>query len=217
MANSDVKETLKEVIRTFPHYLSEQEKLSLFSELCNTSFNIDYYSESYTEDECLQGDVYIRFKVFDYKNNLVRDNVRGMVLSNTCDLSSENRRMIGPNVVFCVVLKESQYTSFLKKNNLSSNQIYGHIKDVHEQRVTNRMYFPKRINSDSYIALLDEVYTMPLNLFWQQNDRRRIFRLSNAGFYIFLMKLTLNFCRMSESIHRTPLSYFQSVENQEGK
>ncbi|MGZ5601252.1 MAG: hypothetical protein ACXWFX_11735, partial [Methylobacter sp.] len=53
-----------------------------------------------------------------------------------------------------------------------------------------------------HIVLLDDLHTLPVKLFCEKNDREKQFTLSQAGFYLFLFKLSIHFCRFHENVLR---------------
>jgi hypothetical protein len=59
----------------------------------------------------------------------------------------------------------------------------------------------RRTPSEDHIALLDDLHTLPLGMF-QKADRPKLFTLSQVGFYLFVVKLSIHFCRFSEGISR---------------
>lgn len=52
------------------------------------------------------------------------------------------------------------------------------------------------------MALLDDLHTMNLKKFEDISERKKILTLSQIGFYIFLFKISVHFCRFHEAIER---------------
>lgn len=64
-------------------------------------------------------------------------------------------------------------------------------------------YLPKGGElEEDHVALIHDAHTLPLSSFQAQQSRRKLFTLSQVGFYIFLFKLSVHFCRFHEKIHR---------------
>ena len=50
--------------------------------------------------------------------------------------------------------------------------------------------------------LLDDLHSMPIELHGQAAEK--LFTLSMAGFYLFVLKLSVHFCRLHENVDRSP-------------
>lgn len=55
---------------------------------------------------------------------------------------------------------------------------------------------------DECIALLDDLHTIRLDSFEGIQERNKILTLNQIGFYIFLFKLSVHFCRFHEEVDR---------------
>lgn len=55
------------------------------------------------EDEILQGDAWNRFEVFNFESGK-RKEIKGIILSNSCDISSDNQRDLPVNLTFAPVM-----------------------------------------------------------------------------------------------------------------
>ena len=56
--------------------------------------------------------------------------------------------------------------------------------------------------STEYVALLDDLHSMPVEALREVSDK--LFTLSMAGFYLYVFKLSVHFCRLQENIDRNP-------------
>src|SRR5258708_914578 len=104
--------TVFDDIKTYlPKYLSEEATVSLFRELASFPGNID--SRMYTlklEDEQIlfQGDGLSDLWISDLPSGR-QERSRVLVLSNTCDVAPENKRLLGPRVLYCPIIRLSAY------------------------------------------------------------------------------------------------------------
>lgn len=74
---------------------------------------------------------------------------------------------------------------------------------IREQSVTSMFYVPKGAAlEEDCIALLDDLHTVPLVRFNKSEDRKKLFTLGTVGFYLFLFKLSVHFCRFHENVQR---------------
>jgi len=139
----------------------------------------------------------IRFETADRKQ------VRGIILSNSCDISPKNKRDIPANVVFAPIIKLKSFKSRLEQAHISEEKIKSKFSSIRNQMITTLFYLPQGAGlDDEYIALLDDIHTVPYRIFSDQNNRSKLFTLSQVGFYLFVLKLSVHFCRFHEEIAR---------------
>ena len=82
-------------------------------------------------------------------------------------------------------------------------QINDRFQAIREQRVTTMFYLPKGGSlEEEYVALLDDLHTVPARIFEQVAERKKLFTLSLVGFYLFVLKLSVHFCRLHEEVAR---------------
>jgi hypothetical protein len=191
------QETLQQSI---PYYLTEKDKSALIKAL-NDFPNVDYYSNLYPND-ILQGDGWTSLDVVNIKT-LSKKSVQGIILSNSCDIDDANIRPLPAFINFCPIIRLSDYISKLEQAGMSQDKISSKIETIKKQLVTNIFYMPKNhIINNEYIALLDDIHTIKLSDFKGTEGRKKIFTLSQVGFYIFLFKISVHFCRFQEALKR---------------
>ena len=84
-------------------------------------------------------------------------------------------------------------------------KVQAHLEDVKAQKVSSMFFLPESegIHEDS-IALLDRVnHCAPSVIEPEDIDRRRLFSLSDYGFYLFIFKLSIHFTRIREGVPRS--------------
>lgn len=151
--------------------------------------------------QMLQGDGWPKFHVFSWKDGLRRE-VRGIVLSNSCDVSADNPRPLPPQVTFAPIVKLSALEKRFKDAGLPPAGIESRLKSIRAQDVTTLFYLPADgILAEDYVALLDDVHSMPISVHRDQGINK-LFTLSMAGFYLFVFKLSVHFCRLQECVNR---------------
>ena len=183
-----------------PYYLTQDAKDNLVKAL--KSFpSIDYYINLY-KTETLQGDGWTELGLIRFET-AERKQVRGIILSNSCDIDPHNKRDLPANVVFAPIIKLKSFESLLKQANISAEKIKSKFSSIRNQMVTTLFYLPKGAGlDDEYIALLDDVHSVSYKIFYGQNKRAKLFTLSQAGFYLFILKLSIHFCRFQEGLVR---------------
>lgn len=193
-------ETIREQI---PYYLTQEAKTNLIKVLDGFPRQIDYYINRF-QDEILQGDGWTSVDVISFESG-ERKSVRAMLLSNSCDIDPENKREFPAKLTFAPIIRLHPYLQLLKEAGLDGQQVNDKLVAIKEQKITSLFYLPKGEGLDEdYIALLDDLHTIPYQVFNVQEGRRKIFTLSQVGFYLFLLKLSVHFCRFHEEIHRSP-------------
>ena len=74
---------------------------------------------------------------------------------------------------------------------------------IRAQGVTSIFYLPADdLLEEEHVALLDDLHSMPLEAHGQAAEK--LFTLSMAGFYLFVFKLSVHFCRLHENVDRSP-------------
>lgn len=191
-----------EAFRTFlPAYLTPEQKADLYAELDRFPENTNYYLQGRFDAEMLQGDGWSGLYLSDLTTKGGRC-VKGIVLSNSCDISLENPSDRPRKVIFSPLRRLSAYREFLlkHKDGAAANSV---IDSIRKQRITYMFYLPASGDREEAIAVLDDVSSISLDRF-VQGKPEKLFTLSQYGFYIFLLKLSIHFTRFQESIQRFP-------------
>ncbi len=190
-----------------PYYLTAepaQKELVRNLEALSQGATAGYYISAAREPNAnvmLQGDGCRGFHLFSFDTGERRD-VRGIVLSNSCDISKENDRPIAPKIIFAPIVKLTAIESRLKARGLEDQAIEDRISAMKRQSVTNIFFLPAGGPLDSdHVVLFDDVHSMPSSF---QQGVQRLFTLSMAGFYLFAFKLSIHFCRLHENVDRRP-------------
>lgn len=184
-----------------PPYLLPEDKKSLWEELKGFPNDFTYYIGSdFYGDKILQGDAWGEINFFDPVSGNQKQ-VKGIVLSNTCDVSSDNERVVPMRVLFSPLLDFNKYIRIIAetKGEESARSTASAIK---EQKKSNLMYFPPN-NSIALetIASLDNIISLPRDKFLSSNTEK-LFCLNQAGFYLFVIKLSVHLTRFQEGISR---------------
>jgi hypothetical protein len=184
-----------------PQYLSPERQQGLWDELRAFPNNRSIYSTRNDDPDTLQGDGWRGFVAIDF-HSLDRKMVSGLVLSNSCDLSSANKRATTPNITFVPLMKLKRYLVLLADNGQNEHQRKDVAVAIQRQGITSLMHLPAIPGQmEESVALFGDVRSQPLDQFLA-GERSSIFRLSDFGFYLFLFKLSIHFTRMLEGVER---------------
>ena len=192
-------------IRAFlPQFLSGESTEELFSCLDSFPENIDsrmYCDRTMAENFFAQGDGVNSLKLVDWNTGLLK-NARVMLLSNTCDISPENPRNNTPYCVYCVLFDLDKYLDLLRRHGKPEQHIDNVRMEIKKQRSTTLFYLPKGQGLEKdCVALLDHVGSCPYN--YLDSSKTKLFSLSNYGFYMFLLKLSIHFTRIRDGLDRS--------------
>lgn len=197
----------EDIKKYLPQYLSDVEMGRLKKEL--EQFPTDgtkdtvYTSALVDADYLLQGDCIGGMDYLAFPDMKI-GKVNAILLSNTCDMSTDNKRMNPCRIMYAPVLNFGKYAEKLRKD-FSEERVSNHLKDIKAQQISQILYLPKggKLPYEG-IVFFDRAISLPLN-----EERvesmcgRKIFTLSNFGFYLFLFKISVHLTRIQEKIDRS--------------
>lgn len=191
-----------------PYYLTAKDQQVLVENLKAIAGGgaADYFLNSYHDafkEEMLQGDGWQGFQLFLFETG-ERRSVRALVLSNSCDVDPSNPREVPARVIFAPLVRLAAYKALLDASEIDAGRIAAKIESIKTQRTTNVFFLPAGgpLNED-YVVRFDEAQSMPLAAHAKSEERAKLFTLSNTGFYMLVLKLSIHFCRLQERINRT--------------
>ena len=191
----------EELGRYFPSYLTDDQKRLLAQELRSFRDKMPYYTSMYP-DEVLQGDGWTKFALVDFDTGKGRS-VRGIVLSNTCDIDPNNERILPVNVLFAPIVGLAAYAQKVADAGMPLEKIGDKLDAIRRQDVTSVFYLPAGGGlTEEHIALLDDVHPMRVERMYATEGRTKLFTLSQGGIYLFLLKLSMHFCRFHDRVVR---------------
>jgi hypothetical protein len=100
--------------------------------------------------------------------------------------------------------RDSLFKCHVETGKKDAATIENHISDIRRQAVTHIFYLPsgEGIKEES-IIFFDRMNNCDNDLVDREKlSERRIFTLSNYGFYLFLFKLSVHFTRIREGVDR---------------
>jgi len=190
-----------------PKYLSATSERELFSSIRDFPENIDsrlYSNYLKTEENIFQGDGISDLLVINLPNTDVKP-APCMVLSNTCDIDPKNMRLFPSQIVYAPIFNLDKYKLHLKSNSSKSEQqINDHIQSIRKQEITQIFYLPSISDQlDESIVFFDRICNCS-NSYIDRAElpKQRIFTLSDYGAYLFLLKLSIHFTRIQDSVER---------------
>jgi len=203
--------SIDEVKKYLPQYLSAASQKELYSELRSFPENIDkrLYSNSHLDQSHIyQGDG-IKDLLFVNLPEQEFGRRPGVILSNTCDLDISNRRFKDIRVLYAPILKlESYKKMLLTKLHSETKKIHQHIDAIRNQYISDIFYLPCGQGLDyEGMVTLDRVNNCSRNaVSGEFIEKNRLFSLSNYGFYLFLLKISIHLTRVREGVDRNTYS-----------
>jgi len=186
-----------------PFYLTQEEKVGLVTVLKNWPNPMDYYIQRYP-NEVLQGDAWTKLPIRSFSTGEL-GRVDGIVLSNSCSVDPENNRDRPQKITMAPLVNFDAYKKFLEKSGADAEQLAAKVKAIKEQRIHNVFYLPAagEIETDK-IAFLDDLHSFPANQLDPRpsSNNSKLVTLSMVGFYLFVFKLSIHFCRLHENVER---------------
>ncbi len=189
-----------------PKYLSEENYRALLKELDSFPNNIDQrmYTTSLHDNVVFQGDGYDSLPFVNLMK--MEDGCKyrsGIVLSNTCDMAPENRRLYSSSIIYAPIMDLQKYVENLQINNIREDTINNHITDIRKQAVTSMLFLPSNSKMPDSIVFLDRIMSVDNSYISREElNSKRLFSLSDYGFYLLLFKLSVHFSRIQEKVNR---------------
>ena len=194
-----------------PKFLSENSEKSLFEGLKDFPNNLDgrFYTQKLKNEETIfQGDGISGLLVVNLPSTQI-NGAKCLLFSNTCDLDPSNPRSFPSQIVYAPIFDLEKYQSRLASlPEYSPQKISDHIKAIQKQEITQIFYLPQLggILKES-IVFLDRINNCQNNSIDRRDlPSQRIFSLSDYGFYIFLLKLSIHFTRIRDKVDRGSFS-----------
>ena len=196
--------SFEDIKKYLPQYLSDNDAKQLFSALKDFPNNIDerFYSNYSLDDNILyQGDCLKDIPTFNLPD--IRTKLsQSMAISNTCDMDLNNKRLWNTRILFSqIILLEKLEKALYQK--FSEDRISNYINSLKKQQITNAFYLPKSKNLGEAVVFFDYTNSFDINFVDRESlKEKRLVSLSNYGFYILLLKLSIHFTRIQEKVQR---------------
>jgi hypothetical protein len=194
--------TVESIRDQIPHYLTEEMKRGIIEELKKFPDKMQYFLLAGYDADILQGDGWTQLQLRHFETG-EKIAINGIILSNTCDVASENPRDLPVNIIFAPLVALDAYIKMLEAAGIPKQNVDDKLAAIRRQRVTSLFYIPAGSGlQEDHIVLLDDVHTMPAASFEETKGRQKIFTLSQTGFWLFVLKLSIHFCRFHENVVR---------------
>ena len=156
------------------------------------------------EEEMLQGDVYGSVPcVTRQGGQLAISPRRVMLISNSCDASPGNKRHMPLELTVAPVLKLSRYAQLLEDHGVKSDTVSDVLRAIKHQEKTNLVYLPAGAGlEEEMVVLLEKAQSLTYDDFATDGAPQRLAVLTQRGFWILLVKLSMHYLRPHEGVER---------------
>lgn len=199
-----------DLLKAFPSYLTDATRESLNDELTNflenPAIKNDPFS-SYDNDFFLQGDILRRVPTPGWKDGRFAtfDEGNCIVLSNTCDIDTNNTRMTPLDCVLAPIFSIEKYQNSLRRRNYSENKIQSFCNTLMDYRVSNLFFLPideefkYSREGKGYFVSLDKAFSLPRDIL---SVAQRVRSFNQFASYLFTFQISINFCRFHDKVDR---------------
>lgn len=193
----------------FPYYLTAKDRQTLVDELkaISKGGTANYFLSPHNDEfgaDMLQGDGWRAFQLFKFDSG-ERRWIQGLVLSNSCDVEPGNARDVPARVIFAPLVKLSDYEGLLRGSGIDEKKVDEKLASIRGQKTTNMFFLPTGGPlAEDHVVRLDDAHSMPVAAHIASKGREKLFTLSNTGFYMLVLKLSVHFCRLQEKVNRAP-------------
>ncbi|MDD4969490.1 MAG: hypothetical protein PHT07_08685 [Paludibacter sp.] len=189
-----------------PKYLSEDSYQKLLTAVKQFPENIDQriYSNILNDyNSILQGDCISNMPVVNLPI-LKIGNVDCIILSNSCDNFPDHQRYFPTRLTYAPIFNLNKFINKAKEQfELTSDQITGYLSSIKRQEITQILYLPKIENKlEESIVFFDRINNCSIEDIDSDIKNTRKFSLSDYGFYLFIVKLSIHFSRIMEKVDR---------------
>lgn len=199
--------TAESLQQQIPYYLTAEDRQVLVDELraISNGGTASYFLSSFRDSfkgDMLQGDGWRGFQLFRFDTGELCS-VQALVMSNSCDIDPGHTRDIPARVIFAPLVKLAAYERALRASGIDAHKVDEKLASIRAQKVTNVFFLPAGDPvTEDHVVKLDDVHSMPVAAHVGAKDRHKLFTLSNAGFYMLVLKLSVHFCRLQEKVNR---------------
>lgn len=198
----------EEIAKYLPRYLTATSEKELFAELKAFPENLDqrfYTTALHDEPALFQGDGLRDLLVINLPDPTIRA-TNCMIFSNTCDIDPQNKKPIPASLCYARIFRLKEYSEMLQRRRLKQGEaLDNHLLALRRQMITQVFYLPSggKLDAESFV-FLDRICHCPSDSVPRDGvSQRRIFTLSNYGAYLFLLKLSIHFTRLTDQVDRS--------------
>ena len=168
----------------------------------------NFYLQAHT-NYFMQGDLFNSISVSEWdagEEDFFTGYTTAMLVSNTCDVSSDNEQIINKDALFAPVFKLNEFFADLRAEGKNEAHIQSILSALKNQTLSHLMYLPPdSITHTEYVVRFDKIQCFPssvINKMVKRIEDERFLSLSDWAFYLLIFKISYHFCRVPEEKDR---------------
>ncbi|MBF0502326.1 MAG: hypothetical protein HQM09_19455 [Candidatus Riflebacteria bacterium] len=200
-------ELLDKIELYLPKFLSPEDTRQLLDDLGGFPNNIDksrFYTTALRDDPTIfQGDGLLGLLMVHLPQPEIRS-IPSMVISNTCDVDPANKRFWPSSISYAPIFRVNKFRESIMKVLDGEKAADSLLCDLRRQRITQLFYLPKggSLEEESFVRL-DHIVSCSNDAVSREDiPAKRLFTLSNYGVWLFALKLSIHFCRLTDKVSR---------------
>lgn len=150
--------------------------------------------------EPVQGDGWRGFIAIDFVTREQKP-ITGLVVSNSCDITKQNKRVIDPPILFAPIIPLAKWEALLIQAGDDERTVSGKLQQIREQVLWPMFHLPANGAFPESIAILNDLRNEPAEAFYE-SDTSKVFSLSDYGWWLFLLKFSGAFLRANDNVLR---------------
>lgn len=130
------------------------------------------------------------------------DKQQVLVISNSCDTSSQNEHLLPPHGAYCIIKSlDGLQDMLINKAKIDKEKVQKFIEDIKTQRITDMMYLPpgRGVPNES-VAMFSYVASCNTDELIKIEKPTIMFTLSQNAFYLMITKLSIHFLRFGDTV-----------------
>lgn len=193
----------EEAVKYLPAGLAEADLRDMYADLARLDQGALRFFSRDEFDFPLQGDAYdgVPYVNVDVDPASVRS-TRAMLLSNTCDMSADNRRAEPARVIVAPLIRVARLRQVALEEGVSAVAFEAKLTAMRQHRVSNALLLPagKGIAEES-VVFFDRLQSMQIARFHDATPVK-LATLSNQAFWLLTVKISIHFSRLQEGVNR---------------
>ena len=185
-----------------PYYLTKEVKEGLKKALLEWREKpIRFYADN-ENPEPNQGDGIAAVDLYNPNTGASRA-MHVVVITNSCDIAQGDTQSPYARVLVAPLIDFEKYLDTLLGLGWNQGKIESHKTSVINQEVTTLFHIPSipKLENKDYIISFNDLHSIPLSRI--RESPKKIYDLHLHGFYLFIFKLSIHFCRFGEALQRT--------------
>ena len=188
-----------------PKFLSAEQEQEFYEDIAKFPHKYDNFYTSYIPEPntLFQGDLIADMPYYKYGPHGVAIWSKGdcFLLSNSCDMSLSNNRMYPTHINYAPILNLNKFKTKVLNLKYPESRVESLIAAIKAQKCSQILYLPPNGTREESIVFLDRIFSIPNKFVDRTNlETGRIATLSFFGNYLTILKISIHFTRMRESL-----------------